>query len=300
MANEQVTLAQAKGMAKSVTKTVTKARIPVASKKLITTLETITPGVAAAYLEQNTTNRRMRYQWRDMLASAITEGRWRLTHQGIAFNCDGTLIDGQHRLAAIVKAGKPVQMYVTRGMPKDALYAIDQGKGRSVVDVAGPVGVNMDIKGRTVAIARAMFDGMSTVADRISGRCGKTNEQWIQYILKHGEAIEFARDSLRTNPYKHSVICGVVARAYYNVDHARLREFCVVFQNNIGQGPADSAALTFAKWFLPQSSMMSNGPARFDLYCKTEAAISAFAEHRPLRKLYAVTSELFPLPGEEG
>jgi hypothetical protein len=43
-------------------------------------------------------------------AEAMRRGDWRLTHQGIAFDASGALVDGQHRLAAIVEADVPVEI----------------------------------------------------------------------------------------------------------------------------------------------------------------------------------------------
>lgn len=38
--------------------------------------------------------------------------RYQLTHQGIAIGVDGTLLDGQHRLLAIAKAGISVPIVI--------------------------------------------------------------------------------------------------------------------------------------------------------------------------------------------
>jgi hypothetical protein len=65
------------------------------------------------------------------LAGAITSGQWRVTHQGIAFSESGSLIDGQHRLAAIALAGQTVPILVTEGLPDDAFDAIDTGRTRT-------------------------------------------------------------------------------------------------------------------------------------------------------------------------
>jgi hypothetical protein len=35
-----------------------------------------------------------------------------VTHQGIAFDTQGVLVDGQHRLAAIIEADRPVELTV--------------------------------------------------------------------------------------------------------------------------------------------------------------------------------------------
>lgn len=55
-----------------------------------------TPGTNRRLIETNT----------KAILTDIKAGNWRFTHQGIAFNPDGFLVDGQHRLAAIVKAWK--------------------------------------------------------------------------------------------------------------------------------------------------------------------------------------------------
>lgn len=105
-----------------------------AKPKMKTELETITPAIAAMYLKKNTSNRTMRDKNVAFLANEITAGRWQVTNQGIAFTADGTLADGQHRLEAVVRSGGTIQCLVTRGLPAEAVSAIDVGSKRSVGD----------------------------------------------------------------------------------------------------------------------------------------------------------------------
>ena len=44
----------------------------------------------------------------------IDEDQWRVTHQCIAFDARNNLVDGQHRLSAVVLANKPIDAYVAR------------------------------------------------------------------------------------------------------------------------------------------------------------------------------------------
>ena len=101
---------------------------------ITTTIETITPERAQAYLAQNVRNRVINSRSVDALVRDIKAGSFYLTHQGIAFYDDGTLADGQHRLTAIVLAGRPVQMMVTRCLPHDTKIAIDYGEKRRFED----------------------------------------------------------------------------------------------------------------------------------------------------------------------
>lgn len=96
------------------------------------TWETITPEVATRWLEKNVGNRSINATHVKKLASEITRGAFKLTHQGIAFDINGMLIDGQHRLSAIVLANTPVFTQVTRGLPVNAREAIDIGTPRNV------------------------------------------------------------------------------------------------------------------------------------------------------------------------
>lgn len=97
---------------------------------MYTKIEVIGPQTAAAYLNSNKNNRPVRQRWVDALAAMMERGEFTLTHQGIAFSVDGDLIDGQHRLHAIIQSGKTVQMCVTRGAEPDTYKTIDSGAVR--------------------------------------------------------------------------------------------------------------------------------------------------------------------------
>ena len=68
----------------------------------------ITPELARGMLIDNEGNRRKRELWVNYLANCIRNNEWKPTHQGIAFSENGKLLDGQHRLHAIIKADIPV------------------------------------------------------------------------------------------------------------------------------------------------------------------------------------------------
>jgi hypothetical protein len=101
---------------------------------LKTAVETITPQQAKKYLQSNTQNRTVRKAWVDRLAGMIRDGQWMLTHQGIAFSDDGRLVDGQHRLLAIIEANKSAQMMVAREVSEEAYRHIDGGASRTLSD----------------------------------------------------------------------------------------------------------------------------------------------------------------------
>jgi hypothetical protein len=67
-------------------------------------VQTVTPKKAAEYLARNTANRPLAKRTVREFAQAMRRGEWLVTHQGIAFDTTGALVDGQHRLAAIIEA----------------------------------------------------------------------------------------------------------------------------------------------------------------------------------------------------
>lgn len=96
----------------------------------------VSPRTAEHWLkESNVDNRRMRGWWVDALAQEMRLGRFVQNHQGIAFSKSGRLIDGQHRLAAIVKSGCTVNLLVSSGVDEEAFMVVDCGIKRNMSDL---------------------------------------------------------------------------------------------------------------------------------------------------------------------
>lgn len=98
-------------------------------------LEEITPEKAAEYLGVNFQNRNIRPKIVSLYAKDMHNGEWRASvATPICFSESGDLIDGQHRLAAIIDSGKTIQMVVVRGLAKGDQLVIDTGIRRSFAD----------------------------------------------------------------------------------------------------------------------------------------------------------------------
>jgi hypothetical protein len=96
---------------------------------------TITPEIAEALLAKNISNRPLDKDKVRTWLKEMQANRWKLTHQGIAFASDGTLVDGQHRLHAIIENGTTVEMLVFLDCDKDSFDVLDVGKKRSHNDI---------------------------------------------------------------------------------------------------------------------------------------------------------------------
>lgn len=97
----------------------------------------VTPTLASQWLQQNIGNRPLRKRTVDLYASQMSSGLWRETHEPIAMDARGNLVDGQHRLAAICKSGKAQRLWVaTYDASCDAIdLPIDMGMRRRMSDV---------------------------------------------------------------------------------------------------------------------------------------------------------------------
>lgn len=68
---------------------------------------------------------------------AMRRGEWKITpSQSIAISQYGQIIDGQHRLKALVDYGQPLEMSIVFNCPIDSFDVIDQGYKRSVAQIA--------------------------------------------------------------------------------------------------------------------------------------------------------------------
>lgn len=99
------------------------------------TIERVTPTGARAILRGNRHNRNMRPPRVRELAGAMQRGEWELNGETIKIASDGTLLDGQHRLAAVIESGVAIETVVMRGLPPEAQETVDTGRRRRVADV---------------------------------------------------------------------------------------------------------------------------------------------------------------------
>lgn len=96
----------------------------------------MTPKEAAFILEhKNPANRPFRPATVSQYAREMTEGRWcSAVTDAIGFTTTGELVNGQHRLSAVVESGVTVRFFIARNVPKEAFAYIDIGARRSISD----------------------------------------------------------------------------------------------------------------------------------------------------------------------
>ena len=113
---------------------------------------TVTPAQAQKWLDGcNHNNRNIRKTFVDYLVRQIKEQRWVLIGNPIAFDINGRLIDGQHRLKACILSEKSIEVFVIYGLGVDAYAETDTGNKRTLADTT-------DFSGKECGIIRAYLE----------------------------------------------------------------------------------------------------------------------------------------------
>jgi hypothetical protein len=96
---------------------------------------TVTPAVATQLLQRNTHNRTVSRSRVRQYAADMRKGQWAFNGEAVKIADDGTVLDGQHRLLAVIEADRSVDLLLITGLPAAAQETMDQGRSRTLGDV---------------------------------------------------------------------------------------------------------------------------------------------------------------------
>lgn len=252
----------------------------------------VTPELAKSWLLQNNFNRPQRPDLVADYARQIRDGRWRRNHQGIAFTEKGTLLDGQHRLFAIVETGITVPMLVIINEPIENHLSIDGGKRRTPLDV-----VRLEIRSNTVKAKH-----ISTVKAMIAGVFCKSqnhlsSQEIVELLRRHFCAVAWAVDILGKTNEGTPTVLGVIARAYNNVPTERLLEFCSMLISGQGDHPSLVLIRNLREFITGQRDRQED--TRRAVYRRTQYVLQAFLNSESTCDFPPYNKELFPLYGQK-
>ncbi|EYT61659.1 hypothetical protein D514_0102370 [Microbacterium sp. UCD-TDU] len=157
----------------------------------------VTPEIAAELLEHNIRNRNIREQvWRKYARDMIA-GKW-VVAESIKIDWNGRIIDGQHRLIAVIESGVTVKMMIIRNLDPNAQSAIDSGSKRSTADALRFNG-HGDYATTVAAVARVAIGwdlgGMRSAASSTTREI--TNAETVEWVEANPNVHEAAAFSHR-------------------------------------------------------------------------------------------------------
>jgi hypothetical protein len=281
------------------------------------TVENITPEQAKDYLKTQQLNRNPNKLRISEYADRMQKNQWVIS-QPITFDSDGCLIDGQHRLLAIVKFGFPVTFSVMRGLPKSSASVFDIGQKRTVAQVARIQGVttlrmtervgilNAAILGSKLKLRTKKAESERNLSNLIfSDSNARSPQTMIALAEKYKDGLDFSLSrygGTRTSNFvgNLSSVKAAVFRAYYNENRQRLSEFLEVFYTGFVKVSTEDSAAIALRNYLNAIKMGIKGVSlhdagKSDAYTKTEAAILHFIARRDIRHLKGSDFEEFPL-----
>lgn len=273
--------------------------VPEVTDAMSYTVEIVGPETAAAWLASSAGNRRLRLRHIRNLASEMTAGQWH-PHGGSAvkFDRNGRLVDGHHRLSAVISCGRAVQMHVLRGADENAQNYEVAGIGWTNADILERKGIKYSSlvasAGKVIttllAIESGRFQSMQSgnnltpaeIRSTLSG-CADL-EHFVKEVFPYGK---------NRFPISVSELSGFVFFAHTNPStiNPKASEFIrlLTFGENIGTGhPA----------FALRGRMLDSNlrgtlrqHSRFVLLAKSW---NAFLEFRQILQLKATADESIP------
>lgn len=160
----------------------------------------VTPSLAEVWLKKNSHNRKLQRATVSRYAADMREGRWVLTAEPITFDTEGRLMDGQHRLWAVVESDVAVDFLMVEDAPPEGYTVINAGRRRSVADALSVDGVPDAFHTAAAARLCLLYD---SAPDRSwdAAKADITQPKLISYIGDNIERLILAaQDSHKFNP----------------------------------------------------------------------------------------------------
>jgi len=121
-------------------------------------------------------------------ARQMREGLWRSTSQGLIIDWNNQLMNGQHRLLAVVESGVTIEVDVTYGEDPENFMVLDKHRKRDLRDDLSIAGVEYPIE--TSRLYRVYLDIIQTKPDRYIAFGARTRWGW-----KPETAIDWAKEN---------------------------------------------------------------------------------------------------------
>jgi hypothetical protein len=143
----------------------------------------ITPEMATAILAKDAPNRPIKKHNVNRYAKDMSNGWWKQTGESLVFDQDRQLVQGQHRLHAVIQSGMTIEFVVVCGVESVSQDVMDTGARRSLGDQLARRGEkNCTSLASAIVLTKAwMEDG------RPHTNTGVSNIDLLQWFSDHGD-----------------------------------------------------------------------------------------------------------------
>jgi hypothetical protein len=256
-----------------------------------TTLREISPEIAEEYLSKSEGNRKLNKYRVAMYIRDLQKGNWGIGDT-IKFDVNGILIDGHHRLTAVLQSGITARFLVTTGLPPES---------RSFINLATPWKLSEISKVAGHAFSQQHFAVAKILEFGLNGGVQNTRKSSTSYtenltlVQKYAPALTFAIKHCVGKKYAPAPVMAVVARAFYSQDTNRLIQFVDVLSSGIPISAKEDTAAIRLRNFIINSREAGHMMDRAELYKRANRAVWCFCKRKPVGRLAPSAYEMFPL-----
>ena len=242
--------------------------------------EKITPQQASEILATaNDKNRTIKPATVAQYTRAMQAGDWKISDSIIGFDESGLLVNGQHRLAAIVKSGTTQHFFVARGLPASAVATFDQGRNRTASDTLKFNGVDYPRNFLEWTRAAENYKAGLNVKLSVAELVRQIGERELALTFVHDHATKTIR-GVTSAP-----VMAAVVLAYEAVSDEVLTSFIQQLVNGFDSNGSSNVLVTrFARSLLAQGGSRTS-TERLALTHRTAALILGFAENHDISRM---------------
>lgn len=192
-------------------------------------IQEITPQLAQRYLQRNTANRPLSIRSIRELADAISNDEWQINGETIKFDEKGNLIDGQHRLNAVINSNRAIKTFVLRDLPTDSFKTIDTGKKRNNADTLGLLGFS-----NSAQLAAAARFVLNMQANQLTSSEIVTNIRMEHFLDENPEILDSVH--FVKNAKADSLLSLAIAGGLHFLMHQHDEDDAELFFRDLGKG----------------------------------------------------------------
>ncbi|MGW1275533.1 hypothetical protein ACWD4V_01060 [Streptomyces tsukubensis] len=170
------------------------------------------PRLASRLLRRNTANRNLRPTTVADYVRDIQADTWPINGEAIKLDRNGNVLDGQHRLHAIVKADRAVTTFIIGGLPSEAQSTMDSGMRRTTADA---LTLSHESNATTVAAVLRRVWCWEQGDRKFTRRIGPTTTESRALLNEHPEIRRAAEIALRTRAAFPHIPPSALGTAYY-------------------------------------------------------------------------------------
>jgi hypothetical protein len=184
----------------------------------------VTPEIAyeALTYSEDTLQRHLRPSAVSDYANEMKAGRWVYNHQGICFDVNGGIVDGQHRLHAVVDSGVSILQNCSFGAPaatldEGAFGTVDIGRKRTAGDIFYMNGVRGSKVAATVTRRVWQYNVRSSASHPMKGspRLRTPNETYEYYTALDPDRVQNSVKHYYRLKTNHIPEMGAVSALHY-------------------------------------------------------------------------------------